>query len=202
MSTIDRQKDIATGVMEALEIVDPFCILAGGAPMDWYRGELANDLDIYFYAGGDHKQTWIVNKQLEKVLGECFSGRDEKCFEDRDNDEMYRHMKFIKRIINLQIRGMSVQLIEMLEPTHKSVVPQFASDAVKCWWKPGFDKPKGTDEFYLCHATKSFTICNSYSRENLYIQKLEKKLKPFRYNVTREDQLKSMALRKYVRGLK
>lgn len=54
---IKYQKFVADDIMEKLETVDSNCILAGGAPRDWFLGILANDLDFYIHINGDVKNT-------------------------------------------------------------------------------------------------------------------------------------------------
>lgn len=47
---IEEQNVVAKKVLEKIKIVDPYVILAGGAPRDWYFGNPCNDLDIYYYS--------------------------------------------------------------------------------------------------------------------------------------------------------
>jgi len=44
---ISVEKSIADEVLSRLEVIDPTCILAGGAPRDWWLGQSCNDLDFY-----------------------------------------------------------------------------------------------------------------------------------------------------------
>jgi tRNA nucleotidyltransferase/poly(A) polymerase len=48
-SLIVWQQSVADSLLARLEAIDPHCIIAGGAPRDWYLGRLANDLDVYLY---------------------------------------------------------------------------------------------------------------------------------------------------------
>lgn len=45
--TIEQQKATAQSVYEKLKVIDPHCVLAGGAPRDWYFG---NRLLLRFYS--------------------------------------------------------------------------------------------------------------------------------------------------------
>lgn len=38
---IEKQKDVANIIYDRLRLADPHCILAGGAPRDWYFGKEA-----------------------------------------------------------------------------------------------------------------------------------------------------------------
>lgn len=44
-----QQKQLADECLSKLETLDPTCVVAGGAPRDWYRGVPANDIDIFFH---------------------------------------------------------------------------------------------------------------------------------------------------------
>lgn len=57
MKTVLEQKDIARELLCKLEITDPNCILAGGAPRDWWFDKVANDLDFYVYWGDNTTKT-------------------------------------------------------------------------------------------------------------------------------------------------
>lgn len=46
---IDYQKSVADIVLSKLELLDRYCIIAGGAPRDWYLGMEATDIDVYLY---------------------------------------------------------------------------------------------------------------------------------------------------------
>jgi tRNA nucleotidyltransferase/poly(A) polymerase len=43
------QQSVADALLARLEAIDPHCIIAGGAPRDWYLGRQAKDLDVYLY---------------------------------------------------------------------------------------------------------------------------------------------------------
>lgn len=48
---IKQQQAISLEVLHKLEITDPNCILAGGAPREWWFEKEANDLDFYVFWG-------------------------------------------------------------------------------------------------------------------------------------------------------
>lgn len=201
MKTIEEQKAIADNVLGKLEAVDPYCILAGGAPMDWYLGRPAKDLDIYFYSAADKRTTGAVNRQLKSALGDLYKPKSvkemKKC---RGDDDVYKHMKYLRRIVDIEVDGMPVQLIEMVEPTFTSVVPEFASDAVKCWYT-GDGNISGTDCFYIAHSLRFINLCNGYTSDNKYIAKLKNKLP--RYMVTNNTQyMVDLFVRMKVRDMK
>lgn len=105
MST-EEQKRIADKVYEKLQAFDPYCVLARGAPRDWYFDKEVTDLDFYFYT---HANTLgatssLLDRQFGKGVFEA------KC---NNASEMYKHMKNIRRIWDGVVEGMSVQLIQL-----------------------------------------------------------------------------------------
>ena len=65
--TIEEQQEVAKYVLQKLEIIDPCCILAGGAPRDWDLGTPANDLDFYLYLG--HNSVFgLRNTKLKQLV--------------------------------------------------------------------------------------------------------------------------------------
>lgn len=198
---IDTQMKLAQKILGRLEAVDPHCILAGGAPMDWYLGNTAKDLDIYFYPG-DRGTTSAVNRQLLSAFGEqLYNSRIEKHIDRiHEEDSVYATMHYIKRILDFEIDGVAVQLIEMRKPTFESVIPAFASDAVSCWWKSMSTGVKGTPYFYLSHEFKKITLNERYSKDHKYVKKLKSKLS--NYSFCDKSKLDSMARDAFLRSLK
>lgn len=46
---VNRQKLVADDILSRLELLDPRCIVAGGAPRDWHLGKTAKDIDVFLY---------------------------------------------------------------------------------------------------------------------------------------------------------
>ena len=69
---IDQQKLTADGILGILEQFNPDCILAGGAPRDWYMGNPCNDLDIFVgNSSGD-----LLNHLEENGVKECLEFKE------------------------------------------------------------------------------------------------------------------------------
>jgi tRNA nucleotidyltransferase/poly(A) polymerase len=66
MITIDLQKIVADDVLEKLFSIDPHAIVAGGAPRDWFMGNLASDIDVFFCTRHGISIS-TVKRQLEHV---------------------------------------------------------------------------------------------------------------------------------------
>lgn len=81
MSKIEAQKTLAIALLEDLYPVDPFVMVAGGAPRDWNLGFEARDLDIYLRAPNHNTDTlrenllkWIGIQDVQKLRGENYDG--------------------------------------------------------------------------------------------------------------------------------
>ncbi len=126
--SIESQKDIANLVYEKLQAIDPQCVLAGGAPRDWYFGNPANDLDFYFCSTGSTVAS--VEKQFKKVGLENVVPTD--C---PHQSELYQSMEGLVRIWDTTVAGMKVQLIQMDRPEHRwKVVDNMDVSVCKVWY--------------------------------------------------------------------
>lgn len=116
MGTIENQKRVAKEILEKLSIIDPYAILAGGAPRDWYFDEEAKDLDFYYYT--QERTMGASSKQLEFFFPKVIPSLRE------DGDwKLYEHMPGLKRVWNTTIEGIPVQFIQMdSEETRRNVV--------------------------------------------------------------------------------
>jgi len=134
MPTIQHQQTIALEILHKLEVVDPYCILAGGAPRDWYLGNPCNDLDFYFVSTASTVNA--VKKQLERCFGEVVVKFDFSV--SHHEDPIYKTMPFIRRIIDLDYKGMKVQLIQLNSLGDQfKVVKAMSASICKIAWKGG-----------------------------------------------------------------
>lgn len=102
---IEQQKDVALAVYDRLSIIDPECILAGGAPRDWYMGNPCNDLDFYFASPAS--TATATKRQLDKLF------TDVKQMSKPEKSDMYAYMPGLSRIWECKVNGIGVQLIQM-----------------------------------------------------------------------------------------
>lgn len=171
--TIERQKEIAQLVMDKLNIIDPFCILAGGAPRDWYFGNEATDLDFFVYLGGN-KSKRIVEKQI----GALFSVESVKSGERLpENYKLNPHLMHVFQIGGYDI---PVQVMVMRSPTFDSVVDYFPLSICKVWWKDG--NMRLTNDFRNGIIGNSiFRTSVEYGQDHKYINKILAKFPKMRY---------------------
>ena len=176
---IQIQQVIAKEVLEALEILDPNCILAGGAPRDWYLGKPAKDLDFYFQGLTDSALGKVI-RQLSKVLGVPEESFVHLCgtqnpLGDGDNPPYkgeYSRMKNLVRVIELEYLGIKIQFMEMSEKTF-GVVEEFSCVICQFRWK-GYEV-KGTKQALSSVENKVITFKEGYGDEHKHVKKMKER---------------------------
>jgi len=161
--TVEDQKRIAKDIMDKVKIIDPYAILAGGAPRDWYFGNLCNDLDIYYYSTG---QTISVAKgQLECLFPDHsitnLSERYENSVVQDEHMSMYNSMKFIRRVFETTVDGVRVQFIQLSEDRRQfDVVNAMDVSICQCWYNHYKDEIILSRNFKLTLASKIMFLPN------------------------------------------
>jgi len=112
---ITAQKLIADELLGKLNAIDPYVILAGGGPRNWFFGNPANDLDFYLHT---KDETMSAVDARFKALGLEVS----PMFTD-DAECQYNCMKHLHRIYEGEYKGMVFQVMFMTEATFTSVIP-------------------------------------------------------------------------------
>jgi hypothetical protein len=171
---ITKQKSIADGVLNVLFSIDPYCIVVGGAPRDWYMGSPADDIDVFFYTT-PNSTIHMVKAQLEHVGFVIESTKD-----GSKVPEHYQKNPYLKCVFDCVVQGTKVQLMLMREPTFRSVVPEFPLSLSKVWYK--YKSINTTKEFEISVRTRViFKTSKLYSDGDLYVQKIKNKFKDFEY---------------------
>jgi hypothetical protein len=132
MSIIKMQQAVADTVLQRLLTIDPFAIVAGGAPRDWYLGREATDLDVYFHPNPNWN-VMTVRNQLIAAGFELPNNTDLQ--ENLMSVSQYLANQYLKAVYNPVNTAMKVQLMWMSEPTFKSVLPKFPLNLCLAWYK-------------------------------------------------------------------
>lgn len=173
MSLVETQKKIAKEVLEELEIIDPNCILAGGAPRDWFFNKPAADLDFYIYdAHGNLNQTQWQERLNRTLLDVTPLGMIEGKGADEISEE-YSSMQDLKYVFEGEHYGVKIQVMVMNKSTYHSVVGKFCMDTSKVWWKGYNIVP--TWQFLVAHATSTLRVCEDHAPKQRYIDKMQEK---------------------------
>lgn len=177
-SQIEKEKSIADAVLERLEIIDPTCILAGGAPRDWWLGTTANDLDFYIYT---NRNAHDLESAL-KYLGLPVQQKRQQAYNVRDNerlDNLYNTMPDLRAVYETTFRGKKVQIMVMMRPTFQGVVDKFAVSISKVWYKRGTICVEPVAQKSL--DTKEIIVAPRYSINDRYVQKMRQRFPTFSF---------------------
>ena len=167
--SIEEQKKIADEVLDRLYVLDPYAIVAGGAPRDWYFEKEANDIDVFFYL--PKRYTCDVRDKLMDKLGFDMEriGPEEDGF-----SEGYKINPHIYAVYNVKGYSTPVQLIQMNSPTWDSVIPQFPLSICKAFYKNG--KIRQDKDFQISVKHKVIYKTNDlYANGNAYLEKILKR---------------------------
>ena len=170
---IKKQQAVADRALVMSYLIDPFAIVAGGAPRDWYFNKPAKDIDLFFSVK-DHVQIHIINEML-KIAG--FEVDSSKAADDLP--DWYNHNPNIRAVFNAQIDDVDVQLILVKDSPFK-VVNQFPLSICKAWYKNG--QIQTDKDFNITVKHKSIFKTNTlYAQGNAYLKKVLDKFKDFQY---------------------
>lgn len=162
MNYLTKQKEIALEVLHKLEAVDPACILAGGAPRDWFFNKPAKDLDFYVYI---HAYQLCYHKLAFERCGLSLKKLEWK----GELPPEYKVMQKLRGVWEGEYKGQKIQVMTMIEPTFKTVVPEFGCSNCMVWWKG--KEVKTTLDFLFSVATKTIYKKEDYSAKETHVQK-------------------------------
>lgn len=180
---IEEQKAIADELLQCLEKVCPYAILAGGAPRDWYMGNTCNDLDFYFNLDQDNTARFD-SKILEGVLPEGM--KVIKLEHSPKQNPLYKQMKTLRRIYYMEYKGIEFQLMRM--HTQKDVwgvVGTFDCSICKIWYKRG--TIRRTLDFKKTITSKIMFLNEGYSWSDYHPKKMVERFKGEYYTGTLES---------------
>lgn len=159
---IAQQKVLADEILDVLMIADPYCILAGGAPCNWWLGKPANDLDFYV-----HWQHTTEKVELDRFNRMGFDvTRLEQC-----NKEHYRTMPSLGRAWQCEYKGSKVHFMVMREPTFETVITSMGTSVCKSWYKGG--RIRYTLDFLVSHINKVMFLNKGYTGKDMHVKKMK-----------------------------
>ena len=164
--TIEEQQEVAKYVLQKLEIIDPCCILAGGAPRDWDLGTPANDLDFYLYLG-HNSVSWTMEHQI-KAIGFPDARQIGR---DSEDSNIYESNPNIVRVYETHVKGVKVQFIILSRPTY-GIVETFPFNMCQAWWKG--DKIHTSKAFQIGKKLGILYKCGeTYAEQDRYVEKIK-----------------------------
>lgn len=131
---IEEQKVVADDVLQRLFPIDPFAIVAGGAPRDWSLGTPATDIDVYL-----HIRPGISKGFIQEML-ESVGFRHKRIVSEEEQEATgYRTNPLLMTVFWCEddMYGYPVQIMVMKEPTFTSVLDYFPYHICRAWYKDG-----------------------------------------------------------------
>ena len=171
-SLIVWQQSVADSLLARLEAIDPHCIIAGGAPRDWYLGRQAKDLDVYLYVPQNsllrHFKTQLAAIGINNIEQSTLS----------NDDARYISNPLVRWVFNYEESGEKIQLIVMKESTYTSVVQHFPLSICKVWYKNGKVIPASPQFTETTNRKAIVKTGTEYSSDGWYIDKIRDKFEP------------------------
>lgn len=173
-SAITYQKDVADLVLSKMFPIDPFSIVAGGAPRDWYLGKPATDIDVFFYVS-EGINMGTVDRML-KAVGIDWAVRKQ----GHTIPEHYKMNPMLRCVYDVNFSGVPVQIMLMRQPTFKSVLPQFPLSICHTWYKN--KHVRAEKPFLRSIRHKAIYKTNViYNNEHGYVKKILAKFPEYNY---------------------
>ena len=183
LNQLDLTYQIATSdmILSKIEKIDPFAIIAGGAPRDWEHGIVARDVDIFLNVPDNWTISTIV-KQLNKV---CMIRPS--AYKTEDQMQWYEKNPDIRAVFDWGYNGVDFQFVIVRKPVfdYHDNFPLSICQAMR----KNLNTKVSTD-FNASKNTKEIYITNKlYNNADTYVQKVVEKYKPNGYTFvgTKED---------------
>ena len=125
MATIERQKLLADKVELDMQEAGLPCLLAGGAPRDWYFGEEANDLDFYL----KERDSREVLDKIESLFGVELKELGDEGYPREDQG--------LSSVYTCEIGGMEVQFMFLNMDPLDYIMDCFDLTVCKIYYKEG-----------------------------------------------------------------
>lgn len=170
--TLEKQKDIASNLLSAFRLIDPFAMVAGGAPRDWYFNRLANDLDIYVRLP-NHNTIGLV-ENLAKMLGITKFHVLAKT-----TDTSYAELPNLKWVFEGYYDGEKVNIMVMEKGVGEEIIKDFDVAICKTW----FDGIQSHyhDEFEFCIKTRVCVVHERYTGKEAHVQRMAQRFPQFMF---------------------
>lgn len=173
MNEINIQKNIAKDILNKLQKIDMFAMLAGGACRDWVLGKEANDLDFYIHYSDKYPQ-WVLCEFFSKILESDVRVIGKKGEQQNPESQVvYTQDPNIDIVLGCVVGGIDVQLIIVNTPYFN--VGNFCFDICQAY-STNIDIVQTTRAFDEAVRHKVIRITGEfYSQKDAYIKKIKEK---------------------------
>lgn len=168
---IGQQQDVAKKVYKRLQLADPDCLLAGGAPRDWYFNQPCNDLDFYFCSTACTMGS--TKRQLEAI-----GFNDVRHVSDPFTSELYKSMDGLRRIWECVVDGMKIQFIQLESAKYRwAVVNNMDISICKAYCSSKELKITLHEDFKLTVASGIMFLKDGYYWDQKHALKMQERFK-------------------------
>lgn len=172
-TNLSNQIATADWILTKIEKIDPFAIIAGGAPRDWEHGTVARDVDIFLNV----PNSWtigVIARQFNKVCDirpSAFKGEERMQWYEKNPD--------IRAVFDWNYLGVDFQFVIVRKPVfdYHDNFPLSICQAMRKNFKNYM-----TTDFNASKNTKQIYITNKlYNNADAYVTKVLSKYKDMGY---------------------
>ena len=169
---IANQLEIAEKLLQKLKVVDPFAMIAGGAPRDWRFNTPAKDLDVYLRMP-NHNTIGLVQELALRI------GIINFRILGKTTETSYAELPHLKWVFEGEYDGMKVNLMVMEKGVQEEIVKDFDVAICKAW----FDGSQCHyhEEFEFCIKTGVCVVHERYTGREAHVQRMAKRFPQFMF---------------------
>lgn len=171
MDVADQKRE-ATELLSKLRLVDPFAMIAGGAPRDWYFNTPAKDLDVYMRLP-NHNTIGLVNSLAAMV------GITDFFPIDKIKESTYAELPNLKWVFEGRYNGVQVNLMVMEKGVREEIVKDFDVAICRAWFDG--EKCHYHEEFEFCMKTRVCLVHENYTGKEAHLRKMAKRFPQFMF---------------------
>lgn len=171
MDVADQKRE-ATELLSKLRLVDPFAMIAGGAPRDWYFNTPAKDLDVYMRLP-NHNTIGLVNSLAAMV------GITDFFPIDKIKESTYAELPNLKWVFEGRYNGVQVNLMVMEKGVREEIVKDFDVAICRAWFDG--EKCHYHEEFEFCMKTRVCLVHQNYTGKEAHLRKMAKRFPQFMF---------------------
>ncbi len=171
MDVADQKRE-ATELLSKLRLVDPFAMIAGGAPRDWYFNSLAKDLDVYMRLP-NHNTIGLVSSLAAMVGIKCLFPIN------KVKESTYAELPNLKWVFEGEYNGIKVNLMVMEKGVQEEIIKDFDVGICKAWFDG--EQCHYHEEFEFCVKTRVCVVHENYTGKEAHVRKMAKRFPQFMF---------------------
>lgn len=172
MLNVQDQKREAADILAKLRMVDPFAMIAGGAPRDWYFNRSANDLDIYLRLPNHNTIGLVLNLAREVGI------RNLQALA-KTTETTYAELPNLKWVFEGEYNGIKVNLMVMEKGVREEIIKDFDVAICKAWFDG--ESCHYHEEFEFCVKTRVCVVHERYTGRESHVQRMAKRFPQFMF---------------------